>query len=218
MKRFKTFVESKQTEFKDEALEFVRFACEWLEIDITPEIFLIDDKQAAVAQRSFGGYSPAERNIRVNIAERHKVDVFRTLAHELVHYKQDLNDMLDENSGDTGSDEENEANSIAGIILREYAKTSNGKIFEGYEPEVFEYLFDEPNGEYLNEASWQMKHPKGFGWSEAEKPTAEYLAKRHSGKVIKLSNGEYGIEHPTSKGAKGKKHFDNSNDFRYDLK
>lgn len=208
MKRFKTFVESKKTSFEEETIEFVQFACEWLEIAVTPEIFLIDDKQAAVDQKSFGGYSPSERNIRVNIAERHKVDVFRTLAHELVHYKQDLNDMLDENSGDTGSDEENEANSIAGVILREYAKTSNGKIFEEYEAD----------GEFLNEGSWQIKHPKGFGWTEKEKPRAEYLARRHNGTLTKLSNGKYGILHPSSKGAKGKKHFDNSDDFHYDKK
>lgn len=159
MKRFRSFVESKKTSFEEEAMEFVQFACEWLEIGITPEIFLIDDKQAAVAQKSFGGYSPSEKNIRVNIAERHKVDVFRTLAHELVHYKQDLNDMLDENSGDTGSDEENEANSVAGIILREYAKTSNGKIFEEYEAE----------GEYLSEAF-------SFGLKKKIKPKTAHFA------------------------------------------
>lgn len=208
MKRFNSYITEQKNDFVAEAEEFIHFACEWLELEETPEVFLINDKKLAVEQKSFGGYSPSEKNIRVNIAERHKVDVFRTLAHELVHFKQDVDDRLEEDSGETGSDIENEANSIAGIILREYAKETEGKIFEEYEND----------GEYLNEGSWQIKHPKGFGWSEKEKSTADYLAKRHNGRVIKLSNGEYGIEHPTSKGAKGKKHFDAASDFRYELK
>jgi hypothetical protein len=46
----------------------------------------------------------------------------RTLAHELVHYKQDIEDRLDDNSGATGSPEENEANAQAGVVMRDYSE------------------------------------------------------------------------------------------------
>ena len=36
---------------------------------------------------------------------------------------------LNNNSGETGSDEENEANSLAGVIMREYGR-NNPKIYK----------------------------------------------------------------------------------------
>jgi hypothetical protein len=71
-------------------------------------------------QPSFGAYTGAD--IKLGINGRHPVDVCRTLAHELVHYKQKLNDKLNAESGTTGSPEENEANSVAGIIMRKFSK------------------------------------------------------------------------------------------------
>jgi hypothetical protein len=51
------------------------------------------------------------------------MDVCRTLAHELVHYKQDLNHELDgDDPGATGSPQENEANAEAAVIMRNWGK------------------------------------------------------------------------------------------------
>jgi hypothetical protein len=44
----------------------------------------------------------------------------RTLAHELIHYKQDSQGRIKPDSGETGSPEENEANAGAGIIMRDF--------------------------------------------------------------------------------------------------
>jgi Zn-dependent peptidase ImmA (M78 family) len=48
------------------------------------------------------------------------MDVMRTLAHELVHWKQMMDG--DELDGSDGSSTENEANAIAGLIMRKFAK------------------------------------------------------------------------------------------------
>jgi Zn-dependent peptidase ImmA (M78 family) len=48
------------------------------------------------------------------------------LAHELTHYKQDLEGRIDENSGEAGSDIENEANATAAVIMRNYGKANRG--------------------------------------------------------------------------------------------
>lgn len=55
-------------------------------------------------------------------ANRNPIDVLRTFAHELVHIKQEQDGKLHKGSGQTGSDEENEANALAGILLRNFSQ------------------------------------------------------------------------------------------------
>ncbi len=110
--------------------KFLRHCTEELGLDSLPKINLIDSKEYSIEHKSFGGYRPDEKSIVLATKDRHPVDVFRTLAHELTHYKQDLEGQLeDENVGATGSPQENEANAMAGIVMRNF-----GQKF----PEVFE--------------------------------------------------------------------------------
>jgi hypothetical protein len=103
--------------------EFVRFAAESLELKSLPKFDFIFDSNTSVDRKSFGGYMPGEKHIDVTVKNRHIMDVCRTLAHELVHYKQDLEDQLvDENAGATGSPQENEANAEAAVIMRNWGK------------------------------------------------------------------------------------------------
>lgn len=58
--------------------------------------------------------------IVVVVLNRHPVDVCRTLAHEIVHWKQQVSgEDLD---GTTGSNTENDANALAGVILRKFGE------------------------------------------------------------------------------------------------
>jgi hypothetical protein len=101
---------------------FVKFAQQELELDELPSINLITDYHYSVKHRSFGGYSPNDKSINVMMLNRHIQDLLRTLAHELVHYRQDLNDELNADSGNDGSPQENEANSTAAVIMRKWGK------------------------------------------------------------------------------------------------
>jgi len=94
-----------------------------------PKILLSDDEKEAETQHSFGKFTPNVKEIRVVIANRNLADVLRTLAHELVHYKQHLDGKLNADSGKTGSEQENEANAMAGVLLREFGE-ANSIIFE----------------------------------------------------------------------------------------
>jgi hypothetical protein len=47
----------------------------------------------------------------------------------MVHHKQNLDGVLTNYAGETGSEFENEANSVAGIIMRNYGK-QNPRIYE----------------------------------------------------------------------------------------
>lgn len=73
-------------------------------------------------QPSFGMYVNSARTLYVALNNRHPNDILRTIAHELVHYKQDIEHRLNDMSGTTGSREENEANAIAGIVMRRFNK------------------------------------------------------------------------------------------------
>ena len=104
-------------------LDFVRFAAEDLELTSLPKFDFAFDSKRSVEHKSFGGYAPGAEHITVTVKNRHINDVLRTLAHELVHFKQDLDDELgDENAGATGSPQENEANARAAVIMRNWGK------------------------------------------------------------------------------------------------
>ena len=103
--------------------EFVRFAAEDLELKTLPKFDFMFDTKRSVEHKSFGGYRPGAEHITITVKNRHINDVLRTLAHEMVHYKQDLNNELeDDDAGSTGSPQENEANARAAVILRNWGK------------------------------------------------------------------------------------------------
>jgi hypothetical protein len=73
-------------------------------------------------QPTFGKYENGEHVLYVALLNRHPNDILRTLAHELVHYKQDTTHELPHDAGRTGSPQENQAHAIAGIVMRHFNK------------------------------------------------------------------------------------------------
>lgn len=102
--------------------EFIGYCKEYLKLKSLPPLKMSYDPTTAESRRSFGGYDPNNKSIELSVANRHQADVFRTLAHELVHYKQDLQNRLTPESGKTGHQHENEANAAAAIIMRNFAQ------------------------------------------------------------------------------------------------
>ena len=126
----KRFIASKELqegithkEFQPMVDSFVDFASNELGIKSFPSV-KFKQSDDSDEQPSFGGYSPSLKIITISTKNRHPMDIFRTLAHELVHAKQDEDGRLTDvaKEGSTGSDCENEANSQAGVIMRKYAK------------------------------------------------------------------------------------------------
>jgi hypothetical protein len=90
-----------------------------LGISELPHIQLIDKPFIQSGEKkSFGEFNG--NSIKVVTQGRHPMDVFRTLSHELTHWKQRLDGQ--EMDGSDGSDTENEANSTAGVIMRRFAE------------------------------------------------------------------------------------------------
>ena len=112
--------ESKET-FVDMFKKFLPLAMKILEIKSLPKM----DFEPVIntgSQPSFGMYVNGDRTLHVAMTNRHPVDILRTVAHELVHYRQDLRNELNNNSGETGSPEENQDHEIACVIIRYFNK------------------------------------------------------------------------------------------------
>ena len=117
---------------KDKQLlkEFIKFAIDELGIQKPPtSLTLSRDNKMAKEMHSFGSFNPNNDKIWLYVKNRNMADLLRTLAHELVHRKQAEDGRIDYNSGETGSDIENEANAQAGVLLRKFGK-QNEEIYQ----------------------------------------------------------------------------------------
>jgi hypothetical protein len=89
--------------------KFVSFATKHLKLKGQPHIRFVgseeDEKQAF-------GHSKG-KEVVVRVTNRHPIDVMRTLAHELTHFRQ-------ANSKASDQSREDNANAIAGRIMRDY--------------------------------------------------------------------------------------------------
>lgn len=124
--------------------KFAPWVAEQLGIKL-PKIELLDKP----IDTTFGQYNPETKSIKLVTGGRHPIDVLRTLAHELTHYKQHLEDNLPAGAGETGTDQENEANANAGITMRDFAQQN---------PDQFG--LDEAK-QRLDPKCWKGKHKEG---------------------------------------------------------
>jgi hypothetical protein len=106
----------------DTLVDFIRFAMKELGLSEMPSIKLLDDTVTGKESNSFAAYVPGSKRIILYTKHRHILDILRSLGHEMVHFRQDLEGRLKPDSGRTGSEHENEANAVAGQIMRKYGK------------------------------------------------------------------------------------------------
>lgn len=101
------------------AKEFIKFAAKELHLKALPKSIKFEGDEYAAQHLTFGTYHLSSDEIVVVKGSRHPVDVLRTLGHELVHHKQREEGNTAMN-GNTGSDAENEANAVAGVLMRKF--------------------------------------------------------------------------------------------------
>ncbi len=122
----KMFLET-ENDNEQTVYDFIAYAAQHLDIEKMPHIELHTDPDWSARERSFGRYSPETHTLEVNLANRHIMDILRTVAHELTHCKQHLSQPLPDHAGNTGSAWENQANAVAGAIMRDYAQSNPEK-------------------------------------------------------------------------------------------
>ena len=89
--------------------KFVSFATKHLKLKGQPHIRFVGDEEDN--KQAFGHSKGKE--VVVRVTNRHPIDVMRTLAHELTHFRQS-------NSKASDQSREDNANAIAGRIMRDY--------------------------------------------------------------------------------------------------
>lgn len=101
--------------------DFVNFAKEFLGIEDDIKIKLAFERTPDLKTTA---YYSLDGLVVVYAKDRAIIDVCRSIAHELVHHKQMLDGRLLDamKDGEDGSPIENEANAVAGVIIRKYGK------------------------------------------------------------------------------------------------
>ena len=116
------FLSEKGDEDNQAVNDFIQHVVKQLGINPAPEIVIHTDPEWSEGNHSFGRYEPESNTLNVSMPNRHILDVFRTIAHELVHCDQhQTQGGLPLDAGETGSEYENDANARAGIIMRDFA-------------------------------------------------------------------------------------------------
>jgi len=108
--------------------DFVDFTKDELGLKDDFSVELVDDSDEL---ETLASYDINDNKVRILSKNRALPDIIRSIAHELVHHKQNQNGELtgDPKEGSTGSPWEDQANSIAGALVRDYGE-SNPTIYD----------------------------------------------------------------------------------------
>ena len=102
--------------------DFVNFAKKKLGIEDDIKVALAFERTPDLVTTAY--YDVAKNMLKVYSKDRAIIDVCRSIAHELVHHKQNLEGRITDSKtdGEDGSPIENEANAVAGVIIRKWGK------------------------------------------------------------------------------------------------
>ena len=128
------YEELSRKDFTNHLNSFLDFCCDKLSIKDKPSLKFKEPTDQG-EQPSFAAYAPGAREVHVMSKNRHPMDIFRSVAHELVHHKQNEDGRIGKDiakEGATGSDIENEANSRAGELMRWYGKANPASFSMSY--------------------------------------------------------------------------------------
>ena len=128
------YEEMSRKDFTNHLNSFLDFCCDKLSIKDKPSLKFKEPTDQG-EQPSFAAYAPGAREVHVMSKNRHPMDIFRSVAHELVHHKQNEEGRIGKDiakEGATGSDIENEANSRAGELMRWYGKANPASFSMSY--------------------------------------------------------------------------------------
>lgn len=111
--------------------EFIKYTKQHLQLEDLPEISFTEDRSVAPGMTT-GAFLPETSQLYIYVNGRALCDYLRTLAHELVHYKQRENGEIPPDLQGRDTELEAEANTVAGDIVYEFAHMNeeNQKIYE----------------------------------------------------------------------------------------
>lgn len=123
--KYKIFIDPDLSLDKQILKEFIDFCLEFLKIENDVNQLKIVFSSEKKDFTTYAYYDFKNKIAAVYCKDRALLDCLRSLAHELVHYKQDIKQEIaieDVSIDNDGVEIENEANSIAGVILRKFGR------------------------------------------------------------------------------------------------
>ena len=116
-----SIIETQQPrDIKEILRPFINSCIEYLGIEQAPTIIIKKDPEWTRRHGTFGQFDTKTGSITLAVTGRHVLDILRTLAHELTHARQDELVTMSVDAGETGSPYEDEANAMAGRIMRHW--------------------------------------------------------------------------------------------------
>lgn len=109
------------TRQKDKLHDFAKFVRKELGIKHAPTIIITDNKKGIKTTANYD-YGKSDKPMKIYSKNRMLVDIMRSLAHELVHHQQWELGKLKVKPPDIGGPIEDEANSVAGQLIKKFAK------------------------------------------------------------------------------------------------
>ena len=106
---------------KDKLKDFVIFTKNHLGLKNAPKIVVQNGRKDLKTTANYD-YTKPEKVVKINAKNRMLVDVMRSIAHELVHHRQFEQGRLGVKPPDIGGEIEDEANAVAGQIIKLYAQ------------------------------------------------------------------------------------------------
>jgi hypothetical protein len=99
-------------------LKFIKFVSDELTLNRPFKVKLV--KQRDNDLRTYAYYNQTNGDVKVYCKDRGLADVLRSIAHELIHHQQNETGKLDEPTQDIGGEIEDEANSVAGQLVKKF--------------------------------------------------------------------------------------------------
>jgi Zn-dependent peptidase ImmA (M78 family) len=108
-------------EQKEKLKDFIKFIKDDLGLKSAPTVILQNGRKTLKTTANYD-YTKDEKVVRINGKNRMLVDIMRSVAHEFVHHRQFEQGRLDVKPPDIGGEIEDEANAVAGQLIKKYAQ------------------------------------------------------------------------------------------------
>lgn len=109
------------------AAEFIKFCCKQLGISQPCKVYFTGKRGGPIITTA--SFNPNNNEIWIYTKGRHICDINRSTAHEIMHFKQNLQGVLNPDSGNDNSPHEQDAHIFSGYMIRLFGKLH---------PEIFE--------------------------------------------------------------------------------
>ena len=98
--------------------KFIKFLRDELNLETPFKVQLVTNRSEDL--RTYAYYDPSSGLIKVYCKDRGLADVLRSVAHELIHHLQNQRGELNQPVPDVGGKIEDEANAVAGQLVKKF--------------------------------------------------------------------------------------------------